>query len=126
MAGRGRLEGRALRARQIDNLAAPAITDDPPRCNLRVLLLNRLDELGNALGGFRGRGGRLEEVAELLSLFVRVRGIPGDVGGGALEEVGHEDAVLVRAVGVGKQVGALQRLWEVAEDVVDEEDGLRG
>jgi hypothetical protein len=41
---------------------------------------------------------------------------PGDVGGLALEEVGHEDAVFL-LVGGGEDVGALEGLGEETEDV---------
>lgn len=39
-----------------------------------------------------------------------------------MEEVGHEDAVLMLLVGVREDIGALQGLRVVAEDVVDYED----
>lgn len=44
----------------------------------------------------------------------------------AEEEVGHEDLVLVAGVGVGEDVGALERLGREAEDVVDDQDGGGG
>ncbi|KAL8687076.1 MAG: hypothetical protein Q9218_006649, partial [Villophora microphyllina] len=40
----------------------------------------------------------------------------------AVEEVGHEDLVLVVLICVGEDVGALEGLWAVAKDVVDNED----
>jgi len=43
-----------------------------------------------------------------------------------VKEIGHEDLVLVRGIGVGEDVGALDRLGAVAEDVVDDEDGGGG
>ena len=46
--------------------------------------------------------------------------------GFAEEEVGHEDLVLVRGVGVREDVGALEGLGREAEDVVDDEDGGGG
>lgn len=46
--------------------------------------------------------------------------------GVALEEVRHEDLVLVVLVGVGEDVGALEGLRAEAEDVVDDEDGRGG
>jgi hypothetical protein len=57
-------------------------------------------------------------------VLVSLRRIPRNVGGLALEEVGHEDLVRVVGVGVGEDVGALERLVEEAEDVVDDEDTL--
>ncbi len=44
----------------------------------------------------------------------------------AVEEVRQEDLVLVGGVGVGEDVGALDGLRAVAEDVVDYEDGGGG
>lgn len=45
----------------------------------------------------------------------------------AVEEVRHEEAVLVGAVvGVGEDVGALDALRREAEDVEDDEDGGGG
>lgn len=44
----------------------------------------------------------------------------------AEEEVGHEDLILVAAVGVCEDVRALDRLGREAEDVVDDEDGGGG
>lgn len=44
----------------------------------------------------------------------------------AEEEIRHEDLVLVGGVGVGEDVGALDGLVAVAEDVIDDEDGGGG
>lgn len=46
--------------------------------------------------------------------------------GFAVEEIGHEDLVLVVLVGVGEDIGALEGLGFEAEDVVDDEDGGGG
>lgn len=126
MAACGGLERRALLAAQVDNLAAPAETNNSPRGDVRVLVLDRLYELGDALDGLWRGAGRLEKVAQLLALFFRVGRVPGNVCRAALEEVGHEDFVLVRLVRMGEDVGALECLGEVAEDVVNEEDALLG
>lgn len=91
-----------------------------------MALLNLLEHLGHARHRLRRGALLLEEIAELLALLLCVRRVPGDVCGLALEEVGHEDLVLVLLVGVCEDVGALQRLGEEAEDVVDEEDGGGG
>ena len=40
----------------------------------------------------------------------------------AEEEIRHEDLVLVGGVGVGEDVGALERLVAVSEDIIDDED----
>lgn len=61
---------------------------------------------------------------ELLALFFGVRGIPGDVCWVSNEPVGHEDLVLGVFVGGCEDVGALNGLREVPEDVVDEEQGF--
>jgi hypothetical protein len=53
----------------------------------RALAFDLLQDLGNALESL-GRGSlSAEELAELLSLLVVVRRVPGDVGGLAVEEV---------------------------------------
>lgn len=44
----------------------------------------------------------------------------------ALEEVGDEDTVGSLFVAVCENIGALEGLWEEAEDVVDEQDGVFG
>lgn len=44
----------------------------------------------------------------------------------AVEEVGHEDLVLVRGVGVSEDVCALDGLRAVTEDVVDDKNGGGG
>jgi len=68
-----------------------------------------------------------EEGAQFLLLVLVVAGwVPGDVGGGAFKEVGYENLVLSLLVCVRKDVGALQRLREEAEDIVDDEDTLFG
>ena len=55
-----------------------------------------------------------------------VAGLPVERRGLALEPIGHEDAVLLRGIGARDDVGALQRLRVVAEDVEDGEDALGG
>jgi hypothetical protein len=97
-----------------------------PSLDLRVLFAQRLNDLGDALQRLRRRGGPGEELAQLLALLLGVRRIPGDVGRVAVEEVRHEDAVRALVVAGGKDVGALQRLREEAEDVVDDEDAVGG
>jgi hypothetical protein len=57
-------------------------------------------------------------------VLVGLRRVPRNVGGLALEEIGHEDLVRVILVSIREDVGALQRLIEEAEDVVDDEDAL--
>lgn len=59
-------------------------------------------------------------LAQLLALLLRVRWVPRNVGGLAVKEVRHENLVVVFLVTVGEDVGALQRLREEAEDIVDD------
>jgi hypothetical protein len=68
------LELSAFLRAQIDDLASPAVTD-------------LFQDLGNTLEGLGWCGLSVEELAELLSLLVIVRRVPGDVGGLAVEEV---------------------------------------
>lgn len=64
-----------------------------------------------------GRGGLvLEEVAEELLVLVSGGRVPRDIGGLALEEIGHEHAVFL-LVRVGQDIGTLDGLVEEAEDV---------
>jgi hypothetical protein len=115
----GGLEGLVILAGgQTGDLAAPAVAEDGP--GLEAAAGGEVVGLGHDAGDLGqgiGRGGLgLEEVAELLLVLVGGRGVPGDVGGAALEEVGHDDAVLL-LVGGGEDVGALDGLVEEAEDV---------
>lgn len=97
-----------------------------PGLDVRILFAQRLQDLGDALQRLRRGGGPGKELAQLLALLGRVRRVPRDVGGSAVEEVRHEDAVRPLVVAGGEDVGALQRLREEAEDVVDDEDGVGG
>lgn len=108
-----------LARRQGSYLSSPAVAEDGPGLKAtpaRGELVGLGYDAGD-LGQGVGRGGLgLEEVAELLLVFVGLRGIPGDIGGAALEEVGHDDPVFL-LVGSGQDVGTLDRLVEEAEDV---------
>lgn len=112
-----RLEGPVLAAaREHRDLAAPAVAEDGPVEGLAgegVGVGDDARDLGQRAGR-RGLG--LEEVAELGLVVVGLGREPADVGGLALEEVGHEDAVFLR-VGGREDVGALEGLGEEAEDV---------
>lgn len=66
---------------------------------------------------------RLEELAHLLLLFLGIRWHPGDVGWVSLEEIRHENLVLL-AVSVGQDIRALECLVKESEDVVDDENSL--
>jgi hypothetical protein len=108
------------------HLATPAVAQDTPAADVWIALRRFLDDFLDLWQVQGGSGPGLEEVAELLSLFLGVRWIPGNVGGLALEEVGHEDLVLVFFVRMGEDISALDCLGEEAENVVYGKDGLRG
>jgi hypothetical protein len=136
------LEGRSSLRYQIDNLdceevravrsnlfgftylATPAEANDTPFFDVWILGLELAKDLVDLLNNFRWGGRGLEELAQLLALLVRVRWVPGDVSGLALEPVRHEDPVLVALVCVREDVGALERLREKAEDVEDVQNAL--
>jgi hypothetical protein len=59
-----------------------------------------------------------EPLAELLLLDLAVGRVPLDGARVSLQQVGHEDAILRVLVGRRQDVGALDGLVEVAEDVV--------
>lgn len=56
---------------------------------------------------------------KFLPLLLVIRRVPADIRGFPVEEIRHEDLVLVLRVGVGEDIRALQGLGEEAEDVVD-------
>lgn len=118
------LEHSPLRASQVNDLPTPAVANNTPLLDSRVLVLNLFHDLRHTFYGLGRRGLRPEELAELLALLFCVWWVPTDIGRLALEKVGHEDPVLVRLVGVRKDVGALQCLGPEAENIVDDEDGL--
>lgn len=130
----GDLELCAFHGRQIDNLcgvstcikvespcsylSAPAEANDSPLLNA-VLLAEFVDNLRNARQCLRRRSLRLEELTHLLLLLLGVWRHPGYVGWVALEEIRHENLVLL-AVGVSQNISALQCLIKESEDVVDD------
>ena len=83
-------------------------------------------EVGGDLGGDAGGRVGAEELAELLLLLGGVGRELLDRERLAAEPVRDEDAVLLRAVlrAAAQDVGALQGLREVPEDVVDDDDAL--
>jgi hypothetical protein len=107
-------------------LATPAVAQDTPAADVWIALRRFLDDFLDLWQVQGGSGLGLEEVAELLSLFAGVRWIPGNVGRLALEEVGHEDLVLVFFVRMGEDISALDCLGEEAENIVYGKDGLGG
>lgn len=60
----------------------------------------------------------------MLALLLRVRRVPADISGIVLEPIRHEDFVLVVLIARGEDIGALDGLGEVAEDVEDEEESF--
>ncbi len=111
--------------RKRERRSRPSYPDDGPGFDLGVFRGDCLD-IGGDLGG--DAGGRIlaEELAELLLLLRGVRRELGDGEGLAGEPVGDEDAVLLGVVRGREDVGTLQRLREVPEDVVDADDALGG
>jgi hypothetical protein len=123
---RSGLELGIPRAGERHHFPAPAVPDDPPALDRAIPLLRVLQhawDLAQSLARLRLV---LDKSPELLALLLRVRRVPANIGGAAHEEIGHEDLVLVLLVAVCEDIGALQRLREVPEDVVDYEDGLGG
>lgn len=100
------------------DLAAPAEAQDGPGLEASPGggLVGRVDNAGDLREGLGWGSLSLEEVAELLLVFVGGRRIPRDIGGATLEEVGYEDAVVL-SVGSGQDVGSLDGLVEESEDI---------
>lgn len=105
-------------------LAAPAEAENGPRVKALHLADDFIDDLGHARYRLGRRGRSSEELAKLLLLLVVVGRVPRNVGGVALEPIGHEDLVFAVVVGRGEDVGALERLREESENVVDDQDGM--
>jgi hypothetical protein len=70
-------------------------TDNAPRVNAGVFLLNFFQERGDFLGSLRRGTSGLEEVAKILSLLVGVRWVPGDICRLALKPIRDEDLVVM-------------------------------
>jgi hypothetical protein len=86
-------------------LSAPAVAKDGPFLD-SIFASQLIDNLRNARQRLRRRSGCLEEIAQLLLLLFGVWRVPGDVGGITLEEVGHEDLVLL-VIRVGEDICTL-------------------
>lgn len=99
-------------------------TNDTPGLNVGVLGAQGLDKGRELLGDAVGRV-LVEESAQVLLLLVRVGRVPLNGARLALEPIGHEHLVLGVVAG-GQDVGALDGLVEVAEDVVDDNNALGG
>lgn len=87
MARSCRLEWSVLLRDQVDDLAAPAVSYNTPFLDVGVLRFDLLQNLRDALQSLRWSSLRLEEFAELLSLFLGVWWVPRDVRWFAIEEV---------------------------------------
>jgi len=72
-------------------LPAPAVPKHAPVRDIRILLLKLLHHLGDSSDSLWWGRSRVEEVTELLSLFIRIRGVPGDICRLAIKEIWHED-----------------------------------
>lgn len=143
MACSSSLEKRILLRRQVYNLAAPAETDNAKGCDVLVLTLDLLNDLGKTADSLGWCTGGLEELTETLALLLllwllvvrssiwnatsnaySVRRVVADVDGLALEEVRHEDLVLVLLVAGCEDIGTLDGLVLEAKDVVDDQQSL--
>jgi hypothetical protein len=137
------LEKRILLRRQVYNLAAPAETDNGKGCDVLVLALDLVDDLGDTANGLGWCTGGLEELTQTLALLLlswlsivqssmrnvtsktySVRRVVADVDGLALEKVGHKDLVLILLVAGCEDISTLDGLILEAKDVVDDQDSL--
>jgi hypothetical protein len=94
-------KGVSLSSRcKITCLSTPTKPNNRPLLNT-LTLPQLLHNLRNARQRLWRRGLRVEELAQLLLVLVGLRRVPRDIGGLALEEIGHEDLVRVVFVRVG-------------------------
>jgi DNA-binding transcriptional LysR family regulator len=101
-------------------LGCTTYSEDTPGLDAGVLLVDCFDEAGKLAHCGLGVACGAEELAKRTIHALRH---PAHLGRLSVKEIRHEDLVLAR---VRKQIGALNGLVEVAEDVVDDEDGLGG
>lgn len=113
------LELGVLGRGQACDLSTPAVSEDRPALEALAVgseLVGFVDERWN-LGQVCWRSGLgLEEIPQLLLLFVGLRREPGDVRRLALKEIWHEDTVFLLARG-SEDIGTLNCLSGEAEDV---------
>jgi hypothetical protein len=144
MASSSSLEECVLLRRQVYNLAAPAETDNAKGCDVLVLTLDLFDHLGDTADGLGWCAGSLEELTETLALLLlswllviqsqdrvgvisvaySVRRVVANVNGLALEEVRHEDLVLILVVAGCEDISTLESLVLEAKDVVDNKESF--
>jgi len=70
MASSSSLEECVLLRRQVYNLAAPAETDNAKGCNVLVLALDLVNDLGDTADGLGWCTSGLEKLAETLTLLL--------------------------------------------------------
>ena len=111
-----------LRRCKQNDLSAPAVSESDPFLDLGRLLLEALYEAKRLLAPGGEVALLLKSVPELLSAGGGGR-VPFEWAWVVVPEVGHKDAV---GGGGGEDVGALEGLGVVAEDVGDDEDAGGG
>lgn len=116
MNSRRSLEWCTLLRHEVYYLAAPAISDNSEALNV-VLLFDSSDEVRYTLDSLRRRSSRAEELSKFLALLFIVWWVPGDVRWRTFEEIGHEYLVLLLLITVREDIGALEGLRKVTEDV---------
>ena len=126
MDGGSSLERRAFLTAQIDDFSTPAVAHDAERLEARIFALDSFQNLRNAPKCLWRCGWALEEGTQFLALFGCVRRVPGDVGWVTLEEVWHENLVRFLMITRRQNIGTLNSLREVAEDVINNEDAMFG
>jgi hypothetical protein len=92
------------------NLSSPAKSDNSPRFDGRILILNSLDKVRDPLNGLRRRTLILEKFSQRLLMLIIGRRIPREVSGLAVEKVRNEHVVSSLRISVGKNVGTLDGL----------------
>ena len=126
MALHGRLEHNVvLTCCETRDLGSPAAADNCPLCEATSIgcqLARICDNSGDF--GEHCRDIRLcfKEFGKRLPLLVRVCWYPGYVARVILEEVRYKHSILALGVRCGEDVGSLQSLWEITEDICMEKD----
>ena len=115
----GGLEQRVLARAKRSDFAAPAVPHDTPAAGKPLAGGTELVRFGedarDTRQGVWWWSLGLEEVTQFGLLIIGFWRVPGDIGGRALEEIGHEDAVGLLRVRSGEDVGTLEGLVAVAK-----------
>ncbi len=119
-------------------------TDSAESLDVRIEFFNPLDDIWDSPRSTRGRADAAKECtkrllllgcvwwipvmeesgfSQALAIYVRREDLRGYLKGLAVEEIGHENLVLMVMVTSCEDVGTLEGLREIAEDVKYEEDG---